>query len=57
MNARRCSALQTDLPQPLCAAMSPDAVGVIARDAVAAEGEDHEEENDRGELDTGEGVK
>ena len=57
MKARRCSALQSDLPQPLCAAMSPDAVGVIARDAVVAEGEDRGMEEGWGELETCAGVK
>ena len=40
MNGRRRSALQRDLPQPLCAAMSPDGVGLVDWDAVVAEGGD-----------------
>ena len=69
MNGRRCSALQRDLPQPLCAAMSPDGVGFVDRDAMVAEGGDRagggeraeakdlEEEDARRELEDEAGVK
>ena len=69
MNGRRCSALQRDLPQPLCDAMSPDGVALVDRDAVAAEGGDRagggesaeanglEEEDAEGELRDGAGMK
>ena len=49
MNGRRCSALQRDLPQPLCAAMSPDGAGFINRDAVVAREEDLADGEDRAE--------
>ena len=63
MNGRRCSTLQRDLPQPLCAAMSPDGAGLLDRDAVEARGEDRAEAKDReeedaeGECEDGPGVK
>ena len=58
-----------DLNQPLCAAMSPDGGGMIAREAVAAdrrdradggeraEGEDRKREAGGGELGDGAGMK
>ena len=40
MKGRRCSALQSDLPQPLCAAISSAGGGTVDLGAVAAERED-----------------
>ena len=49
MNGRRCSVLQRDFPQLLCAAMSPDGAGLVDWDAVVARGEDFAGGEDRAE--------
>ena len=40
MKGRRCSVLQSDLPQPLCAAISSAGGGMVDQDAVTVEIED-----------------
>ena len=57
MKPRRCSALHTDLLEPLCAAMSSIGGGMFAFGAVMAEGSDRGEEEEWEELEAGAGVK